>query len=728
MTTFPATVQQRLNIPPGGRSGDAGSTITPGDVLGMLRRRLVMAIVLTFFFAVLSGGGLTAWWFVWPGYSAECLIECVSNVPDTGLTFEQERLRQEEHERFVLSQALLIKSPLVLGEALKLSKVRETSWFKSWEPDRRLIELTEDLSAAPVRGSNYLRVAIETHDPKDPATIVNEVVGEWYRVVKARSADWFASAKLEEATNELQALDAEIEGKRDRMRTIAGQLPAGARLNPAENSTSQEVKQLLEQVTVLQLELSQLEQYRALYNSPEGVVSAEERQLVEQDPEVAELSRTAFLLRQQRAADARVYGDEHAELKRLDAQIAAVEEKLDQARLQKFEERRADLRQAAGSAYLATQNSLLLAQERLLKAEDSLQDQDQRLFEYDSIEKDIEERIKYRNKLEEYISSLRRVKDRQMAVNVNVAQPATDPLQRSSPNLYLMIPFGVFLSVSLGLGISLGVELLDKSVRTAQDVGRHLDLPVLGAVPDVDDDETAIERVELAVRDHPRSLVAEAFRQIRAGLQFSAPIERQKTVLVASPNPSDGRTTIACNLSAALAQAGRRVLLVDANLRRPGLQGVFTGLRPKGLSNILIGDGTLADGVSPSGIARLDVLGTGPLPPNPAELLGGERFRSLLAEAAASYDQVIIDSPPALLASDAAVLSSVVDGVVVVVRARANSRGAARRAVGMLHGVGAHILGGVLNAARVTRGGYYREQLRSFYDYQQEEESAGGKR
>jgi capsular exopolysaccharide synthesis family protein len=145
-----------------------------------------------------------------------------------------------------------------------------------------------------------------------------------------------------------------------------------------------------------------------------------------------------------------------------------------------------------------------------------------------------------------------------------------------------------------------------------------------------------------------------------------------------------------------------------------------------GLSNILIGDGSLATHVVDSEFPNLHVLGSGPIPPNPAELLGGEQFRSLLDDAVSRYDQVIIDSPPVLLASDSVVASTLVDGVIVVVRAKENSRGGARRACTLLSAVNAHNFGAVLNAAQVTRGGYFREQLRTYYDYQAdaEEEAA----
>ena len=437
------------------------------------------------------------------------------------------------------------------------------------------------------------------------------------------------------------------------------------------------------------------------------------------DPQVAEMSRALFLLTQRRTADSKVFGSQHAVIKELGAQIDTISAELARLRAEKLQERRADMRQAVNTAYENTRHALFIAQESLLKAEAALQDQDRLLFDYFNRRAEIGEKVEYRRQLSEYINNLSRIKARRTAINVNVAQPAIEALKRSSPSV-LLLPLGVFLALALSVGLALGLELLDTSVRTSQDMVRHLDVSLLGLIPHTDDEEVAIKQVERAVAEAPRSMVAEAFRQIRTNLQFCASAERQRTILIASPRPNDGKTTVACNLAMSLAQAGRRVLLVDANLRRPSLERIFEQVNPKGLSNLLTGEGSLESFVLKSVVPRLDVLGAGPPPPNPGELLGGAPCRAFLKEAAAQYDQVIVDTSPVLLTSDALVLAPAADGVVLVVRANRNSRGVARRARNLLTDVGARLFGGVLNAAQVARGGYFREQLRDYYEYQTE--------
>lgn len=727
MSTLTTTVQNR---PTGSRPStapDSTSVITASELWSMLRRRMVLCVFLFVLFSGLGVGGFVVWWVYFPGYLSESLVECISNIPETDLSLvEQQRLRQDEHERFVRTQALLVTSPKILGEALKITEVRETKWYKdvlrrNKEP---LLELKDQLFAGPVRGTNFLRVAMECREAEDAEKIVNQVVGLWYQTAKKTTAEEFASDSLAAAQKELDDTDRSLTLDRERLKGIAERLPPGAVQNPGANVTAQEVRQYSEQVTVLELEKSQLEQYRALYNNPEAIaVTAEDRAMVEQDPQVAELNRALFLVEQQRAADSKVFGPEHSVLRNLEGQAEALRAKLDQLRLEKLRERKADIREAANTAFENARYALLLAQDKLRKAEDALTDQDRMLFDYLELSTKILTAEEGRLKLSDYVKSLTRVKTQRTAINVNVAQPAIRALERNSPSK-LLAPASVCLALALAVSLSIALEWLDKSVRTPQDILRHVGVVMLGTVPDADDEETAIERVETALRDSPRSLMAEAFRGIRTNLQFSSPVDAQRTILVTSPGPEDGKTTIACNLAVVLAQGGRRVLLVDANLRKPRLHTLFEKVPTTGLSNALIGAARLSDIATPSGLQGLDIVGSGPTPPNPAELLGGEPFRAFLQEASKGYDHVILDSAPVLLANDAAVLATLVDGVILTLRANQNSKGVARRASAILADVRAHVFGAVLNAARVTRGGYYREQLRTFYEYQAEGDEA----
>jgi polysaccharide biosynthesis transport protein len=306
-------------------------------------------------------------------------------------------------------------------------------------------------------------------------------------------------------------------------------------------------------------------------------------------------------------------------------------------------------------------------------------------------------------------------------VRVRQIGTAQKPRQKHFPRWSINLPAGSFLGLLMGVGLALLLELVDTSLKTSRDIPRHVHVPILGTIPDVDDEEVQIEQVEVATRSAPRSMVAEAFRTIRTNLLLSAPAERQRTVLVASARPEEGRTAVAINLALSIAQNGRRVLLVDANFHRPAIQNFFPNTQGAGLSNVLIGQARLADVAVSTDLPNLDVVSSGPIPPNPTELLAGPYLQSLITEAQDRYDQIIFDGPPVLLVSDGLVLAGAVDGVILVCRAKATSRGVALRGREQLERVNGRIFGAVLNAAQVARGGYFREQIRSYYDYQPEQ-------
>ena len=722
MTTLPAPSREHLPLPAPVRRipGDAGDAPSPAEFLGMLQRRVVLVVVLFIFLSGGAVGGWLAWVKYFPGYRSSALIECKSNIPDAELSLEQQRLKQDEHARFVMTQAVLLKSADILSEALKVAAVRETDWFKSARPEELLLNLTDELSAAPVRGTSFLRVSMQCRNPKDPAIIVNEVVRRWHDSVRRQAAAEFADEPLEASQAELEAVNREIADRNGRLADIVNRLPAGATQGFGESVLHQKVRQLSESKNLLHLELNQLEQLKDFYEGPgRNAVSAEDRFLVEQDPAITILRQELSRLEQNRSAAIQTYGKEHKVLKQLDAQIDAAQNKLDALRKSKLLERQADMREAARTAYDNVRHAFLAASEELLKAEGQLHDQDRLLYEYQNVSDDLGLLREKRIQLKDHIEAYTRVKTQRTAIDVTIAQSATDPLERSSPSIFLL-PVGVFLALLMSGGIAIGLEMMDKSVRTSQDIVRYLGVALLGLIPHTDDEEVDIDRVETAVRDAPHSMLAEVFRRIRTSIQYSAPPDRQRTLLVTSPTPEDGKTTVACNLAMAIAQGGRRVLLVDANFRRPGLARVFEKHNAAGLSNVLAGDGTLASHIVRTDIPLLDLLETGPSPDNPVELLGGEHIRLFLTEATSLYDQIVIDAAPILLASETLVLSAAVDGVVIVVRANRNSRGVVRRACSMLEEVGAHVFGAVLNAAQVTRGGYFREQLRSYYEYKPE--------
>jgi capsular exopolysaccharide synthesis family protein len=336
-----------------------------------------------------------------------------------------------------------------------------------------------------------------------------------------------------------------------------------------------------------------------------------------------------------------------------------------------------------------------------------------------SREKEIETLRKQLEAIEERIFELRIQQESSELVRVSIAAEAVPPLERSSPKWSVNLPAGFVLGLMLGVGLAFLLEFMSSTVKTPADVLRQLNMPFLGQIPSQDEDEASAAQMQKLLIEAPHSMLAESYRQLRANFLFCAPAEQQRSILVTSCSPSEGKTCVAVNLATSLALAGRKVLLVDANFRRPGVAQAF-GLEgvTEGLSNILIGQGNPATLIHRTNQENLDILATGPLPPNPAELLGGTYLKDFIATFNKTYETIIFDGPPVLVVSDAMVMSTAMNGVVIVVRAGFSLRGAIQRARDQLRRVNAKLLGVVLNDVKITRGGYFREMYKTYYEYQ----------
>jgi succinoglycan biosynthesis transport protein ExoP len=280
--------------------------------------------------------------------------------------------------------------------------------------------------------------------------------------------------------------------------------------------------------------------------------------------------------------------------------------------------------------------------------------------------------------------------------NVRILDRAQAPERPVSPRPIRNLAIAIALGIVGGLGLAFLLESLDASVTTREQVEEGLGLPFLGVIPSFAREEAQTVR-DVFVHAHPHSGAAECLRSIRTNLLFMSPDRPPKTILVTSGGPGEGKTTAATALAEIMADGGSRVLLVDADLRRPRIHKIF-GIEPdNGLSSLILGEGTPETVIRPTQVENLSVLVCGPVPPNPAELLHTEAFKAVLSAAVRRFDRVIIDSPPAGAVADAVVLSTQVDGTLFIIRAGQTSREAAARSVRALTDVKARIFGAVLN-------------------------------
>jgi non-specific protein-tyrosine kinase len=299
--------------------------------------------------------------------------------------------------------------------------------------------------------------------------------------------------------------------------------------------------------------------------------------------------------------------------------------------------------------------------------------------------------------------------------SLTIIETADLPVAPVGPNLPRSLALVGALALAMAVGSAYLLHYLDDTLKSPEDAKAALGLTTLGAVPRIDG---LTEQNEILGWSEGNSASAEAYRVLRTNLQFASVGHPVRVLQITSPGPTEGKSTSAANLAVALAQAGRRVIAVDGDLHRPRLHRIFKLPNNIGLTTGLLQEmPDLELLLQPSSVPGLRVLTSGPLPPNPAELLGSEQAKGLLKLLAAQSDIVIVDSPPVLILSDAAVVASQVDGVLLVVEAGKTRRQAAHRAVEALRGVNARLLGLVLN--RVPRRGagnyYYYSYYRSDY-------------
>ena len=292
------------------------------------------------------------------------------------------------------------------------------------------------------------------------------------------------------------------------------------------------------------------------------------------------------------------------------------------------------------------------------------------------------------------------------SVNVlAVVEPATVPTVPIGPDKAMTILLAAAIGFILAAGAAFLLEYLDDTIKTPDDVMQASGLSALGAIARIEGDAIADR---LITADHPKSPISEAYRVLRTNLQFSSVDKPLKTLLVTSANPIEGKSLTAANMGVVMAQAGHSVIMVDTDLRRPVLHKIFQIPNNEGFTNALLHSNPNRDGyLQTTKVENLRVLTTGPLPPNPSELLGSERMKEFIEHLKTQADVLIFDSPPCLAVTDAAVLSTQVDGVLLVVDAGVTRRGLAKRGVESLRQVGANILGVVLNKLSARRGGYY---------------------
>jgi polysaccharide biosynthesis transport protein len=570
------------------------------------------------------------------------------------------------------------------------------------------------VQAEPVKDSRVVMLAATSNDAELAALIANTDAQVYiehnleHRLSQSEGASEWLGDEYGNLTQQLnEAEHALIEFKRQNNVLAVG-------LEDQQNDLSSRHKKLADELNNVQVKLIELSAQRAQY-----------AKLSSNDPlndVTPGVSDTPLMMKLKE-----LYGEQYAKLvelkgKYLDQHPAVIAQ---QARVEAI---KADLKreaELAGKNVEARYSSLVKQEKDLTVALDnttkSALQLEQRAIEYNRFKRNYDRLAKLSDQVggrERETSLAGHLKTN----NARVLDAALVPSAAISPNVGHAAGIAFALSLLLGIGLAFLLETLDSTVKSQEDVEKIQGLPFLGLVPSIPTGDTSFEvppppalsdiiregSKDLFVLTHPKSAVAECCRAIRTNLLFMSPDRPTKTLLITSGSPREGKTTTAVNLAITLAQSGLRVLLVDTDMRRPRLHKAF-GIpsTPEGLSKAIVGESHVLEMVRETGVPNLSLLPCGAIPPNPAELLHAERFKRLVGELAQHYDRVIFDSPPVSAVTDAAILSRLTDGTLLVAQCGVTTKEMLARACRNLADSHVNLLGCVLNDLDLNKQNSY---------------------
>ena len=714
--------QQPTVILPG-----SAMALTPADVWRVIRKRFWLIAACFVVFGLGGVGGIVAWRVWAPFYTAEGVVEV---EPGQAQAIELTRGYQQAIDvrlfpQYIESQVRAILNTRVLTAALKVLAGQQTMYPGPEEV--AAYELGEDLEVVHALNTQNILVTLTGTDATQVRDIVREVLTQYVEQLRSdrQQADADRQQELraerDDLKRQLDELGRKLASYRDESAVVVADERGGEQVAV--------LNALVRQLTVIQVELAAARadwnQFQELRKQSEETrdLSAvlmtfpEVMETLRRDPMIVSLTQTSTVLAQQLEGLAQRFGPQHESVRRLKVSVQATANDLEAKRAevlgQLIQQQGAVLKNRYDSARAAEAE----IQTRVSEARGAALSAAKLTAEYRAREEEYRRVLDLLNVVEDGLERMR-ISAVMARPNVRIVGRPDIPLEPAEPRVALYSTAAVLFSLLAGVGLSLLIELVDTRLRTPTQVVRHVGIPMLSRVPDLTEDERLSLDTNLALVCHtaPHSLLAESFRQLRTHLLFASdhPI---RSLLVTSPDPGDGKSTVAANLAITMARTGERVLLVEANFRRPVLPRVFDVPDTIGLSNVLVGLNSISEAIQATAIENLDVLVGGPPPPSPAGLIGCETMRQLIAEEVESYDRVIVDGAPMLVVADNHLVTPMLDGVILVFHAGKNTRGVAQRAVQQVVALHGRLFGAVLNRVRATKGGYFRESFQAYYDY-----------
>jgi len=575
-----------------------------------------------------------------------------------------------------------------------------------------ITQFLKKLKVEPIRNSRLVKVHFDSHFPELSFQVCNQLAQTYIqqnlenRFVTTEQARQWLTKQLEDLKAKVERADEELQAFGSRHDIIS--------LEEKENVTLQRLNELGEALTKAESERMAKE---ALYRQSREK-NFDALPAILENKLIMDLKQGYIQLEAQYMKLSEVYKPDHPEMLRLRRQMETVQKRLDSEISRILSGIRNDYESS-------------LQKERLLRK--AFEEQKARVMEMKekAIRYNILKREADTNK-ELYRGLLQRMKEAGVsagitASNIQIVDQAELPRIPYRPNKTLNLLLGAIVGLFLGIGLAFFFEYLDNTVKSPEEVEQLIRLPSFGMVPEISSERRRrLEQgnsypVELITFAHPRSMLSEAYRSIRTSILLSFSGKPPRKIGITSPNPEEGKTTTAVNTAIALSQTGSRVLLIDSDLRKPRVHRIFKTENGLGLSNFLSGQTDLESIIHGTEIPNLFFIPSGPIPPNPSELIGSSLFKEMMQTLEARFDHVVVDSPPVLGFADTAVLSTHVDGMILVSLSGKTPRETLQRARDLLYQVNAKILGVVINRVNIRRSDYGYYYYRYHYYYGKEE-------
>lgn len=661
--------------------------------------------------------------FVYPLYTSFVMFELRPQLTQATEIMGQDVTQEETVSRLAQTEVERMRSRDVLMRAVQTPDVQKTAWSNEYrDVDGRFIvdeaveDLEEEIRAGHQRGTNLFRLTWSTHDAPDVPVLLN-TVSRVYLETRRAAEDARYNQTKNVFTRQRDALDEQITKLKEEIRRqiIEKKLPA---FEENAMQSQRALEEMANRITEAKQQKSLEESRRAQLDAKlKGQLEPSEEDIrrAEQDPAMMQLNRDVNDLQIRRDMLRNRFGPDHPEALSAEHVLAAAKE-----------QRAAALSEIIKREMMAT---FKMTSDTVQGLEKLLQDQAQdfadeakrveamaaEVAELETMKERLTRLQDERADVNKIIGELDLVRVREDARRVEVVQPAITPREMSFPRPEIMIPGVAILTLGIVVGIVFLRELMDQRVRSTSDLASIPGARVVGVVPELSDDPSAPARVEFVVAESPSSVLAESMRQI--AFQVLKPMSERghRTLAVVSAMPDSGSTTLITNLAASAAATGRRVVVVGTNFRRSRLAEVFgVDQRALGLSDVLSGHCTTGSAIQ-HGTGGVAVLSRGTVPT--IELLSKGSLERVLRDLKASYDLVIVDTPPAVVAGETMEIVDHCEATLMCVRAFRDQRGLVARVIGQIASHKSVLLGVVLNRPQQTAGGYYKRNFEVMAKY-----------